>query len=242
MGSAYAITRIDRARIKKDGDGIRTLIVLHGCPLKCKYCFNKFTWDGSTEPVWMTAEELYGRVAQDRIYLLSTNGGVTFGGGEPLLQPQLIKDFAEINKEDFTINIETSLNVPWENVELVLDVVDEFIIDIKSLDPKVYSQYTAGYLDPVLNNLKILINSAPPDSIIVRIPVIPGITTEKDQERNARQIIELGILEGNIDLFEYKTGESESRRKSIEPAMGSVCIEDDFMNIPEISSDKELPF
>lgn len=92
----YLITDINRLRINSDGQGISTVIFLSGCPLKCKYCINPNTWQ-SKDGKYYSVQELFDEIKLDRPYMMATNGGFTFGGGEPLLQYQLIQEF---RKED----------------------------------------------------------------------------------------------------------------------------------------------
>ena len=102
-----------------DGEGIRTLIVVSGCPLRCKYCINPFTWNGSAPSKFLTAQDILKRTEVDTLYMLATKGGFTFGGGEPLLYPDLIKEFRSICDSDLTIYVETSLNVSFSNILLM---------------------------------------------------------------------------------------------------------------------------
>ncbi len=155
----YPICAISRMRIGTDGQGVRTLVAMKGCPLRCKYCINKFTWDDSVEPKLLTAEELYSKIRRDITYMRATNGGITFGGGEPLLYPELIKEFRDICGEDISIFVETSLNVPWESVATVIDIVDKFIIDIKTMDEETYKEYTGYDCNNVVSNMKKLIEN-----------------------------------------------------------------------------------
>ena len=91
---------ISRHRIGTDGYGIKTLVTFMGCPLKCKYCIN----DVCHVPLpaegygieWLSPQELYDRVKIDNLYFLATNGGITFGGGEPGLYADYIKEFKSI--------------------------------------------------------------------------------------------------------------------------------------------------
>ena len=77
------IFAIIRHRIPTDGDGVTTLVGLKGCPLACKYCLNPQC--GTAKSERLTADELYEKVRIDDLYFIATGGGITFGGGEPLL-------------------------------------------------------------------------------------------------------------------------------------------------------------
>ncbi len=201
----YPITNLGRLRMSNDGPGIRTLIVVHGCPLRCKYCINPFTWDESRKPKMMTAAELYGKIAIDRPYILATNGGLTFGGGEPLLYPELINEIRDICEPEMTFYVETSFNVEWDNIKSVADLVDCFYVDIKSSDPVVYREYTGGELKPVQDNIKKYVELKGPDSIVVRIPEIPGFIDKEKQAESKRLLSEMGIKRFN--LFKYELPE-----------------------------------
>ena len=185
-----------------DGDGIRTLIILTGCPLRCKYCINPFTWNNEIEPKQYSAETLYAKILVDRPYMIATNGGITFGGGEPLLQSDLICEFREICDKEITIYVETSLNVSWNNIEKCVDLVDKFYVDIKAVDNNIYREYTGADLNVALENLRRLLDRVGNKNIIVRIPVIPEFTTEVMQYQYVEKLKDMGITE--FDLFEYK--------------------------------------
>ena len=107
MKSSYLIG-ISRHRIGVDGAGVTTLVAFHGCPLRCKYCLNPKAL--SLNGVWKRyiPEELYNHVKQDDLYFRATSGGVTFGGGEPLLSCKEILHFHKIYMDkghDWKINI-----------------------------------------------------------------------------------------------------------------------------------------
>ena len=205
MDEKYDISHISRLRMGTDGKGIRTLILLYGCPLKCKYCLNPFTWDGTGKYERLSAREVYDRIALDTPYFLATEGGITFGGGEPLLQPQLINQMRALFEPEITINVETSLHVEWENIETVLDSVNVFYVDIKSTYSKVYQDYTGCSIDVVLENLKKLLAVKGADSVVVRIPEIPGFVDIEMQIKTKKDLENLGIKKFN--LFKYKMKE-----------------------------------
>ncbi len=199
----YPVSHIARLRMGSDGKGIRTLILFQQCPLRCKYCINPFTWNESEGTHLLTSEEIYKRVLQDRLYLLATNGGITFGGGEPLIHSKGIKEIAEENVEKFSIFAETSLHVPRKNLEEVIDVIDMYYVDIKTTDPQIYKKYTGGELQIPLDNLKWLINTKGADRVVVRIPLIPGFTDE-EQQKGSENLLrdQFGIKQ--FDLFTYR--------------------------------------
>lgn len=113
---------LSRHRIGVDGAGVTTLVAFHGCPLNCKYCLNPQAL--SPERVWkrLSPEELFRSVSKDDLYFRATGGGVTFGGGEPLVSCKEILLFRNIymnHGKKWKINIESSLNVPNVIVEVM---------------------------------------------------------------------------------------------------------------------------
>lgn len=197
----FQITTICRLRINTDGEGIRSLVVTHGCPLRCRYCINPETWNGHMRGMAMTASELYDELSLDRPYLIATNGGVTFGGGEPLQYAKDIQGFKALSGDDYTLFAETSLNVPKENVRIAASCIDRFYVDIKTMDAVSYQKYTGGKLERALQNLKVLLNLTGPERIVVRIPRIPDYTFEEDQWRDQKRLSAMGIEK--FDLFTY---------------------------------------
>ena len=103
----------DRHRMATDGVGVTTLVCFHGCPLRCQYCINPFSFAPDTRRTDLTPEQLYQKVKVDELYFLATGGGVTFGGGEPLLYPEFLQQFRGLCGENWHLCAETSLNVPW---------------------------------------------------------------------------------------------------------------------------------
>lgn len=132
------IADISRHRLS-DGKGITTLVAFQGCLLHCRYCLNPdamdFIWDA---PVF-TCMSLYETVKIDDLYFKATGGGVTFGGGEPLLCSSFIRGFKEVCEIDWRLTVETSLNVSQKHLERLLDVVDYYIVDIKDMDTDRYA-------------------------------------------------------------------------------------------------------
>lgn len=84
----------DRHRLSTDGRGVTTLVAFHGCPLRCRYCLNPQCFDTSRTWRTVTPQQLLAEVAIDNLYFQATGGGVTFGGGEPLLRSEFIASLA----------------------------------------------------------------------------------------------------------------------------------------------------
>ena len=192
---------INRHRIQLDGDGIRSLVFFSGCTLRCKYCINPQSWDNSRVPHEYSIEQLYDTLSVDNLYFQATNGGITFGGGEPLLQAKFIHAFIDYAPQTWNYWVETSLAVPYENIKLVSNQISRFIVDIKTLDPQIYRQYTGAEASLAYNNLLRLIADIGTEKIIVCAPFIPNYTTKEQQEEAHRHLLDIGIT--NIEMFDY---------------------------------------
>lgn len=196
------IIGVIRHRIASDGEGVTTLVGFWGCPLRCQYCLNPHSLVHEEKAKIYTPEQLYQEVLIDQLYFLATNGGITFGGGEPLLHPDFISEFRSLCGEQWNITVETSLNVPLSNLQKANKVVNNYIIDIKDINPAIYQRYTSRDNQQTIDNLKWLAGNVNPDSILVRTPQIPDFNTEEDIKKSETFIHSLGIK--NIDRFTYQ--------------------------------------
>ncbi len=129
------INRIVRLRINSDGDGVRSVVFLQNCPLSCLWCCNPETRFGK-KFYEKDTDELYELVKRDIPYFDYSEGGVTFTGGEPLLQSDYIIEFAEKHSDIGNIDIETSLYADTEIVTKITPYINEWIIDYKCHDEK----------------------------------------------------------------------------------------------------------
>ena len=194
---------ISRHRLTTDGEGVTTLVAFHGCPLRCKYCLNPQSLHSEGIGKHYDCMQLYEEVRLDELYFLATHGGITFGGGEPCLQSDFIYEFRQLCGQEWQLSVESSLNVPQENIEKLLPVIDYYIIDIKDINNDIYQQYTGKENEKVLNNLHYLIEHGKNEQIIVRTPIIPVYNSESDVDNSIRLLKEMGITQ--FDRFTYKT-------------------------------------
>ena len=192
-----------RHRMQTDGQGITTLVCFHGCPLRCKWCINPFSFSPDTRRTDMTPQELFDKVRVDDLYFLATGGGITFGGGEPLLYASFLQEFRRICGDRWHLCAETSLAVPWENVAVAAECIDVFYVDCKDTDPEVYLKYTGRNNQLMIENLKKLLQLIGPQRIIVRVPLIPDYNTEKQRQKSRDFLFSIGIEQ--FDLFTYRT-------------------------------------
>ena len=190
------IFAISRLRMGTDGSGITTLVTFMGCPLKCKYCLNQkchepiYEADGMTVRegiMLLTPQELYDLVKVDNIYFQSTGGGICFGGGEPTLYKDFIVEFKKICGDKWKITLETSLRCSYNTIQDLGPVVDHWIVDIKSMNPFIYEEYT-GVMSGVLQHLSSIQKLVPQEKITVKVPHIPGFNEDEDLDSDIDEI------------------------------------------------------
>jgi len=203
MSVTLPVFSIERHRMATDGQGVTTLVGAYGCPLQCKYCINPHAWRPSTleRCARLTPEQLYNKVKIDNLYFLATGGGVTFGGGESLLHAPFIAAFRRVCGPDWHLAAETSLHVSSRNLEQALDVVDEFIVDIKDMDEAVYESYTGQPQTPLKEHLRRLSVSVSPERVRVRIPRIPSYNTQEHIRASWDWLKQLGFT--RLEVFDY---------------------------------------
>lgn len=198
---------ISRLRMGTDGKGVRTLIAFHNCELDCKYCINPQCklLNAGKKIKYMSAQDIYDVIKKDELYYLATNGGITLGGGEPLLHCNFLKNsFFKVYGKKWHVTVETSLHVtPWMLFDME-PYIDEYVVDIKDMNPDIYKNYTGKDNEVVISNLQWLIDKGLTDRITVRLPLIPEYNTEQDREKSKKKLESMGIT--RFDLFTYKTG------------------------------------
>ena len=207
------IMGIDRLRFGSDGKGITSLVTFYGCPLKCRFCLNPQCHRNITDSMYLQPEEVFNRIAIDELYYLASGGGVAFGGGEPLLYSNFIIDVLALGANKWNVTIETSLNIPFNQVNALLPYIKEMIVDIKDINPNIYKSYTQSENDIVLENLKYLAGNGYANIVLIRLPLIQGFNTIQDIENSRNFLTNLGY--SNFDIFEYKTDFKYDRKREM---------------------------
>lgn len=230
-----------------DGPGIRTTVFFKGCPLECWWCHNPegrnpvpevldkggagrrrgYMGDpggGETIGYEITVGELTREIEKDRIFYDQSGGGVTFSGGEPLMQLDFLAGLLGVSRErGIGTAVDTSGYVPWERFERVLDLVDLYLYDIKLLDDSLHEKYTGVSNRLILDNVKRLHGEGA--RILPRIPLIPGVT---DTGENISAIIGfLSSLDGisEVSLLPYnKIAEDKFRRFGLTSGLGRLSM------------------
>ena len=128
-----------------DGPGIRTVVFLSGCRLRCRYCHNPEMWVKGKENY--TPEELARKVLRNKPYFKRNSGGVTFSGGEPLLQSEFVIEVCKLlKKEGVHIALDTA-GVGNHDYDEILSYVDLVLFDIKHVTPDGYKDLTGHEID-----------------------------------------------------------------------------------------------
>ena len=202
----FPLAFCDRLRMATDGAGVTALVGAYGCPLQCKLCINPQTWQGRSDgkPPFerVTPTELYDKVKIDNLYYLATGGGITFGGGEPLLHTDFIEAFRAICPPEWHLYAESCLHIPAEHIPAAARAIDHFFIDVKDMNPAIYQAYTGRDNRPVKENLAALLALVGPASVTVRVPHIPGFNTDSDVEASVAELRGMGVE--LFDVFHYK--------------------------------------
>ena len=191
---------IDRMRIDTDGEGIRSLILMAGCPLDCKYCGNKKYKDIFPDTETFSVSDMERFLHCDAIYFEATGGGLTFGGGEPLMQPEFIHELCR-KYPRWSMNVQTSLCCKPSAIELLADDIDRWYVDIKDMTPHIYKSYTGMDIWTMLQNLKLLLRLVPEERITLRVPLIENYNTENDVMKSVEALKAMGFTD--IETFNY---------------------------------------
>ncbi len=179
-----------------DGPGLRYVVFMQGCALRCVYCHNPDSWETFAGDVY-TAEEIASRALRFKPYF-GKIGGVTVSGGEPLLQAEFVCElFYLLHKEGIKTALDTSGAVASVHIKPLLQNTDLVICDIKFPTSEQYKRYTGGNFETVLRFLEL--TQELEIALWVRHVVVPGITDSSD---NIMQIVKLAKSFRNLQNIE----------------------------------------
>jgi pyruvate formate lyase activating enzyme len=213
-----------------DGPGIRTTVFFKGCPLRCWWCHNPESQESGVGQVsvhkvldgksfetelavgsWQLAVEVMKEIQKDEVFYRESGGGVTFSGGEPLLQPDALGELLVLcRKNNYHTAIDTSGHAEPAVLDKVMDLADLWLFDLKLMHDARHLQYTGVSNEMALQNLETLALAG--KSIIIRFPFIPGITDGKDNiEAISKLMKKLGLKK--IEILPYHSiGRDKYRR------------------------------
>lgn len=175
-----------------DGPGIRTIVFLKGCVLRCKWCCNpesqeyriqKMMVQGEEKIIGkdVTVEEVMEIVEKDRPYYQRSGGGLTLSGGESLCQPDFARDLLRAAKErGINTALESMGCAPFSVIEEILPYLDTYLLDIKHMDGEKHREFTGRSNELMLENAeKIAVTGK--TNLVIRVPVIPGFNCTKKE-------------------------------------------------------------
>jgi pyruvate formate lyase activating enzyme len=226
-----------------DGPGIRVTVFLKGCPLRCKWCHNpegisplrqkivtchrigdKEFYRDEQAGRYCSVEEISAILERERVFINKSKGGVTFSGGEPLLQPEFLLEVLKASGEmGYHTAVDTSGYSAYENYRLIIPYTDLFLFDLKHLDESAHIEGTGTSNIMILENYRRLLSEA--KEVALRIPVIPGFNDDPDHIGRLIKFIistRTGSL-GRISLLPFhKTGSSKYRRLELPCRMDGI--------------------
>lgn len=193
-----------------DGPGIRYIVFMQGCHLKCKYCQNRDTWDvSSPDSIECTTDEVLNKILKYKNYIKASDGGVTISGGEPLLQPDfLIELFTKLHDHGISTCIDTSGMFPLtDKIKKVIDVTDIFLLDIKCINDDICTWLTGHSNKLELEFARYISNCG--KKLWIRQVLVPGITDKESDLVLLRDFLKTINVEkfeflGYHDLGKYK--------------------------------------
>lgn len=185
-----------------DGPGIRYVIFLQGCHLRCKYCQNRDTWEEKIGQIY-SVDEIVKRILKYQNYIKPSGGGVTVSGGEPLLQTKsLISLFEELKKYDIHTAIDTSgMFGLTDNVKKLIDLTDLFLLDIKHIDPVKCKELVGFSNELELNFARYL--SEIGKTMWIRQVLVPNYTDSEEDLLKLKEFLSTLKTVEKVELLPY---------------------------------------
>lgn len=227
-----------------DGPGIRVTFFFKGCPLSCWWCHNPEGISSDTVVVERidrigdrefrvdeqagreySAEEILAIADRESVFFANSGGGITFSGGEPMLQLPFLKEcLTMLSKSGYHTAVDTSGVADQKDFSEIIPFTSLFLYDLKHMDETRHVEYTGMSNKIILDNYRFLIASG--RDVIVRIPVIPGYNDDRDNLLATRDFIGENLTRGlkEINLLPFhRIGASKYGKFGLEYRMGNVC-------------------
>lgn len=185
-----------------DGPGIRFVAFLQGCKLRCKYCHNPETWNVNGRSQITSPEELIKKISRFKNYF-GTDGGVTFSGGEPLLQPEFLLECLKLCKKE---NIHTCIDtagVGFGEYDEILDYTDLVILDIKAVDEGEYRELTGQ--DIKYFNQFLSVTQRKNKKLWLRQVIVPNMNDDREHIVALCEFAKKLKNVEKVELLPYKT-------------------------------------
>jgi pyruvate formate lyase activating enzyme len=174
-----------------DGPGIRTIVFLKGCYLRCRWCcnpesqeykFQELTMNGTTKTVGqdISVRDLMEELIKDEVYYRRSGGGITLSGGEAMAQPEFAEAiFRACHDRGFNTAIETTAFAERDVVARLIPHIDHVMMDIKHMDSAKHKEYTGQPNEKILDNARWIAENA--NHLVIRVPVIPGFNDTPEE-------------------------------------------------------------
>jgi pyruvate formate lyase activating enzyme len=176
----------------------------------------------------MTVSEVWDEVRRDKMFYEESGGGVTVSGGEPLLQPEFVKELFELCRRDaIDTCVETCGFVDQDALLSVIPVTDHFLFDLKQMDADIHRKYTGLGNDQILENAALVVQQGL--DVIFRQPLIPGVNDSADNiEATAQFLSKLGKNARKLQIMPYhRMGQSKYRALNWVSAMEEIGVADE---------------
>ena len=199
-----------------DGEGIRTIVFMAGCPLRCAWCANP---EGQTcrnaMTHWAETDEVLHKIRQQEIFYRYSGGGVTFSGGEATAQPQFLSEMADtLYNDGISLALETCGQFDFAALRPVLEKMDLIFMDLKHPDTQLHRQFTGTGNETILENLQKTAALGVP--LVVRIPVIVDVNADDATMGKAFTFISQHCPGAKLELLPYhRYGETKYDKLSL---------------------------
>lgn len=212
------VLRIEKTSIH-DGEGLRTVVFLKGCPLSCKWCSTpesqyQYAHCATGYGKDMTVSQVVKEICKDEIFFFHSGGGVTISGGEVLMQSRFAEELLKAcTEEGIPTSIETSLYADYETaIGPLLPYLPSMYVDFKIFDEKKHISYTGVSNQKIKDNLRRLQREYA-GKVHVRIPTVPGINMDAENMKQTALFIKDMSVVSDLELLPYHRLGLETYRK-----------------------------
>ncbi len=233
-----------------DGDGIRTVLFLAGCPLRCRWCANpesfiKIEKNNSVHEKnefvkAYSVSEISEGIDKQSIFYRFSGGGITFSGGEPTVQVEFLDELSlELYNAGYDLAIETCGYFEFDKVKPILDRIQLIFVDIKIMNEDAHQHYTGKSNKTILDNIKKM--GVYGYSVVVRIPIIEGVNATVENVKRTALFVKKHLKNPRIELLPYHNiGEYkyDKLQKSRPPMTFRRPNKDQMMHFAKIIEDE----
>lgn len=212
-GERICVSRVQHFCVN-DGEGIRSVVFLSGCPLRCRWCCNPETWTaeprggrlpGGKEETFgrfMTVAEVMREISRHVIFYRESGGGVTWSGGEPFFLPRNLRALARACADGgFSQAVETSCQFDWDECADIVGLIDLVFADIKHMESAVHERFTGVGNERILANLERLGGTGV--DTVIRVPLISGVNDDDGNMASTARFVREHFRRPKMELLPY---------------------------------------